>query len=193
MSYPLVGVGIGALGVVALCSSMVYATIILPKRASRASSVPQTAAVVVDDGAMDVVAEGDVATTTVTAIVPEAAENADAPSPETPADEEGDVIAVVATVDSEAAAPAMAGDGRDLFLQGATPACAVCHTLADAGSAGEIGPNLDDLKPTAARAYAAIRAGVGVMPAYSDTLDDEAMRTLAVYVATATGADASLP
>jgi cytochrome c oxidase subunit 2 len=45
--------------------------------------------------------------------------------------------------------PAHGGDatrGKQLFLQGAngkTP-CAACHTLADAGAAGKIGPNLDD-------------------------------------------------
>lgn len=37
--------------------------------------------------------------------------------------------------------------GKELFLQSANPSepsCASCHTLADAGSTGTVGPNLDD-------------------------------------------------
>jgi mono/diheme cytochrome c family protein len=37
--------------------------------------------------------------------------------------------------------------GKELFLQAAKPSepsCASCHTLADAGSTGTVGPNLDD-------------------------------------------------
>lgn len=37
--------------------------------------------------------------------------------------------------------------GKELFLSSATPSqpsCASCHTLADAGSTGTVGPNLDD-------------------------------------------------
>lgn len=37
--------------------------------------------------------------------------------------------------------------GKELFLQSAKPSepsCASCHTLADAGSTGTVGPNLDD-------------------------------------------------
>jgi mono/diheme cytochrome c family protein len=36
--------------------------------------------------------------------------------------------------------------GKDLFVQGVPPkqSCAACHTLADAGARGTIGPNLDE-------------------------------------------------
>ncbi|WP_313620368.1 cytochrome c [Achromobacter sp.] len=77
--------------------------------------------------------------------------------------------------------------GRALFLKGATPACAVCHTLADAGSAGTIGPNLDELKPDAGRVAQAVRNGIGVMPAF-EALSDADVQTLAKYVSSATGA-----
>jgi len=33
--------------------------------------------------------------------------------------------------------------GKQAFLSGTSPACASCHTLAAAGSAGVVGPNLD--------------------------------------------------
>ena len=41
--------------------------------------------------------------------------------------------------------------GKKVFLEQAQPSCTVCHTLNDAGSAGEIGPNLDQLKSLARR------------------------------------------
>ena len=73
--------------------------------------------------------------------------------------------------------------GRQLFLK-TTPACAACHTLADAGATGAIGPVLDELKPDAARVEQAIRNGIGVMPAYTALSDDE-IKTLSTYVAKA--------
>lgn len=84
-----------------------------------------------------------------------------------------------------AAAAADLAKGRQMFQQGTTPACAVCHTLQDAGTSGEIGPNLDELKPDADRVAKAIREGLGVMPAFTD-LSDEQVRLLAEYVAAVT-------
>lgn len=86
-----------------------------------------------------------------------------------------------------AAEPADAEAGRAVFNQTATPACALCHTLADAGAAGTIGPDLDELKPDAARVAQAVRQGIGVMPAF-DSLSDADVQLLARYVASATGA-----
>lgn len=86
-----------------------------------------------------------------------------------------------------AAEPADAEAGRALFLKGSTPACAVCHTMADAGAKGAVGPNLDELKPDAQRVMQAVRNGIGVMPAF-DALSDGDVQTLANYVARATGA-----
>ena len=86
-----------------------------------------------------------------------------------------------------AAAQGNVEDGKVLFTKGATPACAVCHTLAHAGAAGEIGPVLDELKPDAARVEKAIRNGIGLMPAYT-TLSDAQVKLLADYVARVTGA-----
>jgi len=77
--------------------------------------------------------------------------------------------------------------GRKLFTAGATPACAICHALQDAGASGAVGPDLDELKPDAARVEAAVRNGIGVMPAF-ETLSDEDVQTLSRYVAAASGA-----
>src|SRR5690606_23848946 len=72
--------------------------------------------------------------------------------------------------------------GRALFSEKAAPACAVCHTLADAGAAGTIGPSLDELQPDAQRVESALRGGVGVMPDYSALLSDDEIALLAQYV-----------
>ena len=78
-------------------------------------------------------------------------------------------------------------EGKLLFTQKAVPACAVCHTLADAGAEGAIGPVLDELKPDAARVAKAVKNGLGQMPAYAN-LSDAQIEAVARYVAKASGA-----
>lgn len=90
-----------------------------------------------------------------------------------------------------AAPSAMADDalitaGRALFTKGAVPACAVCHTLKDAGAEGQVGPVLDELKPDANRVATALRNGVGNMPSFKASLSEEQINTLARYIATVT-------
>lgn len=41
--------------------------------------------------------------------------------------------------------------------------CGVCHTLQAAGSKGQIGPNLDQFRPTIPRIIDAVTNGIGVM------------------------------
>ncbi len=77
-------------------------------------------------------------------------------------------------------------EGKRLFTQTAVPACAVCHTLKHAGAAGEVGPDLDELKPDAARVEKAMRNGIGQMPVIGNLKDDQ-IRLLAKYVATVAG------
>jgi len=78
--------------------------------------------------------------------------------------------------------------GKTLFTKGATPSCALCHTLKDAGTSGAVGPVLDELQPDAARVETALRNGIGAMPSYKATLKDDQIQALARYVAKATGA-----
>lgn len=78
--------------------------------------------------------------------------------------------------------------GKALFTKNATPPCALCHTLIDAGTNGAVGPVLDELQPDAARVATALRNGIGAMPSYKATLKDEQIQALARYVAQATGA-----
>jgi mono/diheme cytochrome c family protein len=77
--------------------------------------------------------------------------------------------------------------GRQLFVKDATPSCTICHTLADAGASGNIGPSLDELKPDAPRVIKALKTGINQMPAYPQ-LSEEQMQALARYVARAAAA-----
>jgi cbb3-type cytochrome c oxidase subunit III len=65
--------------------------------------------------------------------------------------------------------------------------CGSCHTLADAGTTGTTGPNLDDAKPTLEKALAQIKAGGGAMPAFEGQLTEEQIQALAEYLVGATG------
>ncbi len=96
-------------------------------------------------------------------------------------------IACLMTFSLHASADDLAAQGKKIFTQEAQPSCTICHTLADAGSAGAIGPNLDDLKPTEEQVRMAVTQGVGVMPAFEDSLSEEQIKAVAHYVATVTG------
>ena len=77
--------------------------------------------------------------------------------------------------------------GKALFTNQATPPCALCHTLKDAGTAGAVGPVLDELQPDAARVATALRNGIGAMPSYKALLKEEQIQALARYVSKASG------
>ncbi len=51
--------------------------------------------------------------------------------------------------------------------------CGVCHTLQAAGTAGNIGPSLDKLKPTMSQVIYAVTNGIGVMRAWEGILTNE--------------------
>ncbi len=77
--------------------------------------------------------------------------------------------------------------GKTLFTTGAVPACALCHTLQDAGSTGAIGPDLDELKPDLERVKKVLVDGAGSMPSFANTLDEASREAVAAYVVHATG------
>ena len=60
--------------------------------------------------------------------------------------------------------------------------CGVCHTLKAAESDGDIGPNLDQLKPQKEEIVYTVSNGIGVMPAFQDTLTPEEIEAVAHYV-----------
>ena len=73
--------------------------------------------------------------------------------------------------------------GKEIFL--GTAGCAGCHTLADAGATGTIGPNLDATKPPVELAVERVTNGAGAMPSFADTLSEEQIQEVATYVSSA--------
>jgi len=78
--------------------------------------------------------------------------------------------------------------GKEIFLEKAEPPCAVCHKLKDAESEGEIGPDLDEIKPDELKVRNAVKNGVGNMPPFGDSLSAAEINAVARYVAGAVGA-----
>ena len=75
--------------------------------------------------------------------------------------------------------------GKAIFL-GAS-GCTGCHTLADAGSSGTVGPNLDDAKPSFDLAYDRVTNGQGGMPSFGTSLTDQQRADVAAYVSSVAG------
>ena len=69
--------------------------------------------------------------------------------------------------------------GKTIFLE---QGCAACHTLADAKSYGEMGPNLNQIKPDIARVINTVTNGIGVMPPYEGVLSTQEIKAVAHYV-----------
>ena len=83
---------------------------------------------------------------------------------------------------------APAGDaaaGKQVFE---SAGCVACHTLADAGSTGTVGPNLDDAKPPATLVVTRVTEGAGAMPSFKDKLTEQQIQDVAAYVSSAAGA-----
>jgi cytochrome c6 len=74
--------------------------------------------------------------------------------------------------------------GAKLFT---SSGCGGCHTLKAAGTNGAVGPNLDQVRPSASSAAAIIRSGGGPMPAFADKLSDAQISALASFVASVAG------
>ena len=84
--------------------------------------------------------------------------------------------------------PTAEGDpvaGKEVFL-GAS-ACGGCHTLADAGSTGQVGPNLDESQPDYELALDRVTNGQGGMPSFSSTLSEQQIADVAAYVSSVAG------
>jgi cytochrome c6 len=81
-----------------------------------------------------------------------------------------------------------AGDaaaGKEVFL--GDSACGSCHTLADAGTTGSVGPNLDASKPPPELVVERVTNGSGVMPSFADSLSEQQIQDVAAYVSSVAG------
>jgi mono/diheme cytochrome c family protein len=65
--------------------------------------------------------------------------------------------------------------------------CAGCHTLRAAGADGRVGPDLDRIRPDAARIAVQVRRGGSGMPSFADRLSATEIETIARYVAEVAG------
>ena len=80
---------------------------------------------------------------------------------------------------ASAASPGDAAAGAAVF---SSAGCGGCHTLAAAGSAGAVGPNLDDLKPSYDAVLKQVTNGGNGMPAFSGTLSAADIQNVSAYV-----------
>ena len=74
-------------------------------------------------------------------------------------------------------------NGKAIF----TANCGTCHTLADAGTTGTIGPNLDESKPTKELAVERVTNGMGAMPSFKGQLSEAEIDAVAEYASSAAG------
>ena len=121
-------------------------------------------------------------------------------SPGMPADivtgqDANDVAAYVAAVAGQPVAggstapppPAATGEddgGKSVF---ASAGCGGCHTLADAGAGGTVGPNLDETKPAKELVADRVTNGKGIMPPFAGQLSDAQIEAVAQYVSSVAG------
>jgi cytochrome c6 len=77
--------------------------------------------------------------------------------------------------------------GKEVFTTVAQPPCGACHTLAEAGTAGTTGPNLDEQQPSEEDAKLIVTEGAGVMPAYGPLLTEEQIDAVVEYVSSVAG------
>jgi mono/diheme cytochrome c family protein len=77
-----------------------------------------------------------------------------------------------------------ATSGAEVF---SSSGCGGCHTLKAAGASGSIGPNLDQLRPSAASVAAIVRTGGGSMPSFASKLSAAQIAALAGYVSSVAG------
>ena len=92
-------------------------------------------------------------------------------------------VALVAGNPSAAGPSKNATSGKDIFLAN----CGSCHTLADAGTSGKIGPNLDQLKPPLSIVQRQVINGGGAMPAFKGQLTAAQITAVSKYVASVAG------
>jgi mono/diheme cytochrome c family protein len=76
-----------------------------------------------------------------------------------------------------------AGGGEEVF----TSNCGSCHTLAAAGTTGQVGPNLDELKPDEKTVQTQVETGGDKMPSFKGTLSPAEIKSVATFVSKSAG------
>ena len=91
------------------------------------------------------------------------------------------VFALAASACGGSKKGAASSPGAKVF---ATAGCAGCHTLQAANAKGQVGPNLDELKPDQPTVVRQVRNGGNGMPAYADILSADDKANLIAYLKT---------
>ena len=110
------------------------------------------------------------------------------PSPSTPPSEPPPAAEPPPTAEPPPPAAGGEGDaaaGKEVFV--GDGGCGSCHTLADAGTTGTIGPDLDSLQPSFEAAHEQVTNGGGGMPAFKDSLTEQQINDVAAYVSQSAG------
>ena len=92
------------------------------------------------------------------------------------------LLALLIVISSSAFADPKMELGLEIFNNKAQ--CSMCHTLQAAGSEGQIGTNLDELKPLMPQVVLVVTNGIGVMPAFEGMLSSEEIEAVAHFVST---------
>ena len=87
------------------------------------------------------------------------------------------------TTDTQSTSESASAAGKEVFTQN----CGSCHTLSDAGTSGQVGPNLDDVKPSESKVVSQVNSGGGAMPSFKGTLSEAQIKAVASYVSSAAG------
>ena len=82
------------------------------------------------------------------------------------------------------AGPGEGPDGEAIF---ADAGCGGCHVLEAAGTSGNVGPSLDESKPSKELVIERVTDGKGAMPSFADAYTPDEIAAVADYVVAATG------
>ena len=75
-------------------------------------------------------------------------------------------------------------DGKAIFAEAG---CGGCHTLNAAGASGNVGPNLDNAKPSKELVIERVTNGMGVMPSFKGDYSAEQIAAVADFVSKSAG------
>ncbi len=75
------------------------------------------------------------------------------------------------------------GEGKRIF---ASAGCVACHTLKAAGASGDVGPNLDEAKPSYDKVIERVTNGKPPMPSFKGQLTATEIQAVARFVSSST-------
>ncbi|MDX6487930.1 MAG: hypothetical protein QOK13_545 [Gaiellaceae bacterium] len=103
---------------------------------------------------------------------------------------ESTATSTVQTTSAETTTTAAAAGGSATIAEGkrifASAGCVACHTLKAAGSTGNVGPNLDDRKPSYDKVIERVTNGKPPMPAFKGNLSTSQIQAVARFVSSST-------